>query len=174
VLLDHGEVAYTAAELGLVVLVDPQEGIAAVVNSVRDLVRRTNARVVISHIGYPKLSAGRVSSGWELLDLADLQSVDVLLSGHAMWAAHPYAVLQELSSAIVREFGEGRVLWGSNFPVSDQEAVAKDIALLSDHGFGLVGSGATLALRENALRLWWGDNASESPLSSAASRSELR
>lgn len=161
-LINDTATAYEAASIGFVLLIDPRDGVATVLPAVREIARISRAPILIAHLGYPKVAAGRVERGWELLHLADLPSVSVLLSGHAMWAAYPYTELKALTSAVVSEFGADRILWGSNFPVADGNAVARDVDLFASGAFGLGPDESVGALRENALRLWWGRNLVES------------
>ena len=132
--------AYAAIDLGLIPLIDPANGIAEVIDIVREIARKRPERpVVINHLGCPNVTDGKMDRGFEILTLASEPNVVVQLSGRLECCSFPYSPLDELVVRIVRAFGASRVMWGSNFPVDgDKFAYLRDLELLQhDHlGFG--------------------------------------
>lgn len=86
--------------------------------------------VVLSHLGYPEVSRGRMMRGYEIVELAMVPSVAVLLSGQSMFCDYPYAPLADLRDSIISAFGPDRVMWGSNFPeATDEDDYVRDLSL---------------------------------------------
>lgn len=116
---------------GLVPLLDLPDGVGRELARVRALARdHPEVPVVVSHLGYPEVSDGRVARGREIAELAAEPSVTVLLSGQSQFCAYPYAPLSELRDAVIGAFGPDRVMWGSNFPyLTDDDDYVRDLAL---------------------------------------------
>src|SRR5262249_49795221 len=80
-----------AVRQGLHLVLYAPDGIAEAVPSVRRLLRECpGARVVLSHLGNPKLVDGRLAHGSELFQLNQEAGVLVLISGLSMFCVYPY------------------------------------------------------------------------------------
>lgn len=122
--LSTGETLYAeAVRLGMTLVVYAPEGIRTTVSSVASFAEHNPAaRIVISHLGNPRVVGDHLVAEEKLLDLSSLPGVYVLLSGLSQFCAYPYEPLHDLVRTVVQRFGKERVLWGSNFPVCGDEA----------------------------------------------------
>ena len=156
VMRDHPEFTAAACELGLQLIVDAQTGLADIIAPVRRLAAaHPTARMVFSHLGFPRLEEGRVAVGRELLKLADVPGVHVQLSGLSMFCPYPYAPLDDFIDQIIAAFTPARIMWGSNFPVcGDAAAYKRDLDLIRVGARGLDAPQVTQILETTAARVW--------------------
>jgi L-fuconolactonase len=138
----HFELCAEAVSRGMNIVLYAPEGMEGVVESVRRLARSgssvSSGRIVISHLGNPRVVGDQLVAGKALLELASEQNIDVLLSGLSMFCPYPYLPLYEFIREVVAAFSAGRVLWGSNFPVcGGQEEYRRDLHLVRSNAFGL-------------------------------------
>jgi L-fuconolactonase len=147
-----------AMHLGLNLLIYAPDGIKASVHDISTLARSCpSQKIVISHLGNPKVENGRMIQGDELMALAGEPNVCVQLSGQAMFCEYPYTVLDPLVSDVVTRFGPGRIMWGSNFPVGgDSQKVSRDLALVRVGAWGLDRDGVDWVTRRTAMNVWFG------------------
>jgi predicted TIM-barrel fold metal-dependent hydrolase len=154
-----GDPAFVVAalDLGMNLVVYAPDGIAGAIPHLRNLLRRRPAaKIIISHIGNPKVENGRVVGGDEILDLASDPGIYVQLSGLSMFCEYPHAPLESLVSRIVEQFGPERITWGSNFPVcGDREAYRRDLALVTSGPWGLRPGDIEWVVGRTAQRLWF-------------------
>jgi predicted TIM-barrel fold metal-dependent hydrolase len=149
-----------AAQLGLNLLVYAPNGIAEAVPTVRRLLMEyPNGRIVISHLGNPKLVGGDRVEGSEIFQLDQLDGVFVLISGLSMFCPYPYLVLRPFISEVVDRFASERLLWGSNFPVcGDKDAYLRDLTQLLEGDWGLGADEIQDLSGGTANRLWFGED----------------
>jgi L-fuconolactonase len=121
------------AALSMVMILDMSDGFDGDAAVVRGLVSDClPCPIVVSHLGYPRVDAGRVSAGRDLLTLSDEPTVFVLLSGASMFCPFPYSALGGLINDVIAAFGAERVMWGSNFPeCGDAAAYRRDLDALT-------------------------------------------
>jgi predicted TIM-barrel fold metal-dependent hydrolase len=151
------EFCQSAAGLGFTLLLYAPEGIAASVAPIRKLLNACpDARVVISHLGNPKVEDGRLVRGEELFQLAECRNVWVLLSGLSMFCEFPHLALREFIVQAIARFGPGRILWGSNFPVSGGVAeYRRDRSAIVEGEWGLDAEARSAILGGTAGELWF-------------------
>jgi L-fuconolactonase len=122
----------------------------------KDVHERPFARIVISHLGNPKVVGGDVVRGAAVLALASEENIHVQLSGLSMFCEYPHSALDTLISDVVRQFGPRRLLWGSNFPVcGDIQAYRRDLALVQSGAWGLDPDAVDWVTGRAAERLWF-------------------
>lgn len=158
VLAENPELALEAATLGLAIVVYAPTGIARAAEPIRKLAATCpGATIEITHLGNPQLEKGRVTGGFELIDLADAPNVVVTLSGLPMFCDYPHHELDELIGATIEAFGPNRLLWGSNFPVggADRCSYAREVGLILSGRWGLDSVAIGLITEENARRIWF-------------------
>ena len=157
VMREYPEFIAAACELGLRLIVDAQTGLAEGIAPVRQLAAaHPAARMVFSHVGFPSLENDRVTSGRELLALADTPGIYVQLSGLSMVCPYPYAALEDFVTEVIEAFTPERIMWGSNFPVcGDAAAYKRDLDLVRSGAHGLDSSGAEQVLETTAARFWF-------------------
>lgn len=83
------------------------------------LLMQTKATILIDHCGRPNLEHGVNNAGFQaILALAKTQRAYIKISGFAKFSqnAFPYADTQPYVDAIVKNFGENRIIWGSDWP----------------------------------------------------------
>jgi L-fuconolactonase len=124
-----------ALDLGMRLVLFAPNGVGEAVPSLCELLAECpNGKVVVSHLGNPAVTDGAdgaLSAGAELFQLETTRGVYVLLSGLSMFCEYPHAALRPFITDVIRRFGAGRVMWGSNFPVcGDAEAYVRDLKLL--------------------------------------------
>jgi L-fuconolactonase len=146
-----------AVELGLIALLDLPSGAARMRDEVERLAEAAAGRpIVISHLGYPVVEGDELVRGRAILELADVASVHVLISGFGMFSAFPHRALQALTVDVVQRYGAERVMWGSNFPESvDQATYRRDLDLLTDLDGLARPQLATAVAGETARRVWF-------------------
>jgi len=148
-----------ALQLGLRLVIYTPDGIGAVAPAVRQLLRDCpDGRIVVSHLGNPKLVDGqRVVS--DLFRLDQEAGVFVLLSGLSMFCAYPYAEYAEFISEVIRRFGPERLLWGSNFPVcGDENAYRRDLEQLLSGAWGASPAAIRAIVGDTANALWFAES----------------
>jgi predicted TIM-barrel fold metal-dependent hydrolase len=70
--------------------------------------------IVLTHLGTPNLTPG----GFPAVErLAARPNVVLQLSGLGLWSTPPYAETVASVRRLLDAFGQGRVIWGSNYPV---------------------------------------------------------
>lgn len=153
----HFDVCVEAMSNGMNIVLYAPEGIAASVRSLRRLARSgSSGRIVISHLGNPKVEGDRLVSGIQLLDLAAEQSINVQFSGVSMFCAYPYRPLHGFIRDVVAAFGAERVLWGSNFPVGGgQEEYLRDLLFVRSDELGLKEGEINQILGGTAEKVWF-------------------
>jgi L-fuconolactonase len=118
-----------------------------------------SGKIVVSHLGNPTVADGALSAGAELFQLEKARGVYVLLSGLSMFCEYPHTALRPFITDVIRRFGAGRVMWGSNFPVcGDAEAYVRDLKLLLS-GQWVEGPGQIQEISgSTANEFWFGGN----------------
>jgi L-fuconolactonase len=146
-----------AVALGLRLVIYAPEGLGPAVSSIRRLVRECPAaRVVISHLGNPKIGNGKLLEGSALLQLGQESGVSVLFSGLSMFCAYPYVELQRLVSEVLGNFGSDRLMWGSNFPVcGDLTAYQRDLMQIRSGAWGGSSDDIEAIVGGTAQKLWF-------------------
>jgi len=149
-----------AVQLGLRLVLYAPDGIAEVVPTIRRLLRECpGGRVVISHLGNPKLVHGELVAGSELFQLDQEAGVFVLISGLSMFCAYPYPELKEFVSEVIHRFGPDRLIWGSNFPVcGDQNAYRRDLTQLRSGEWGANSDEIQTIAGGTAKKLWFAED----------------
>lgn len=146
-----------AVDLGMTLVIYAPDGIASAIPDILKLVhQRPGARIVVSHLGNPKVDNSRLVGGSEILTLASDPGIHVQLSGLSMFCEYPYTPLKELIIGVIEQFGPERVMWGSNFPVcGDQRVVRRDLGLVQSGVWGLNPRGIEWVTGSTAQRLWF-------------------
>ena len=154
---DNPALCAEALALRLTLVVWAEHGVADVVAAIRRLhTDHPDGRIVITHLGAPRVENDIVVAGWELLELAAQPGVFVTLSGQSMFCEYPYGELDEFVVRVIDAFGPDRVMWGSNYPVcGDSEAYRRDLALLTSGSWGLGPDEVGQIAGETAARLWF-------------------
>jgi predicted TIM-barrel fold metal-dependent hydrolase len=152
------QLADEAVDLGLAIVLFAPGALAGAVDRVSQfLERRPSARVVVSHLGNPQISAsGRPADQSAVLDLAGYANVYWQISGMGMFCPWPHEPLYDLVGEAHRRFGASRLCWGSNFPVvGGLEAYQSDLALLVDGKLPLPQADIPAIAGGNARGLWF-------------------
>lgn len=146
-----------AMDLGMNLVVYAPDGIKSAVQDILDAARGCpSAKIIISHLGNPKVVEGRFVDGYDLVALAEAPNVYVQLSGQAMFCEYPYSALDGFIADVVKRFGPGRVMWGSTFPVcGDSRAISKDLALVKAGAWGLDQDGIDSVTGRTAMQVWF-------------------
>ena len=160
-LLENPALCAEAVALGLTLVVWAEHGVTDMVAPLRALCAdHPDGRIVITHLGAPRVENGAIVAGWELLALADEPGVFVTLSGQSMFCDYPYNEVNELVVRVIDAFGTGRVMWGSNYPVcGDAEAYRRDLTQLMSGGWGLGPRQVEQIAHETAAQLWFDEAA---------------
>ena len=147
----------SAMVMGLNLVVYAPDGIDSSVPRIMEAARACPpAKIVISHLGTPKVVEGRLVDGRALFALAETANVYVQLSGQSMWCEYPYSVLDEFITQTIERFGPSRLMWGSNFPVcGDGRAIQRDVALVRAGSWGLDEDGAKWVIEGTAMHVWF-------------------
>lgn len=121
-----------ALELGMNLVVYAPDGIADSLSGIRAMARQEHrSRIIISHLGNPKLKDDQLVGGRDLLQLASEPAIFVQLSGLSMFCEYPHQLLAEFIRETVHQFTAERILWGSNFPVcGDKDAYVRDLSMV--------------------------------------------
>ena len=154
---DNPALCAEALALRLTLVVWAEHGVADVVAAIRRLhTDHPDGRIVITHLGAPRVENDIVVAGWELLELAAQPGVFVTLSGQSMFCEYPYGELDEFVVRVIDAFGPDRVMWGSNYPVcGNSEAYRRDLAPLTSGSWGLGPDEVGQIAGETAARLWF-------------------
>ncbi|HEX4427558.1 MAG TPA: amidohydrolase family protein [Terriglobales bacterium] len=146
-----------AMDLGMNLLVYAPNGIKSSVQNILETARQCpSAKIVISHLGNPKVADGKLVEGMDLMALAQAPNVYVQLSGQSMFCDYPYQALESFTFDAVKRFGPGRVMWGSNFPVSgDSQVVARDLDLVKAGRWELGRNDIERVVGGTALDVWF-------------------
>jgi L-fuconolactonase len=161
----HFDLCAKTLLLGMHIVLYAPEGIAGAVQPVRRLAQQASeGRIVISHLGNPRVEDDRLVYGRELLELAMEQNIDVQLSGLSMFCSYPYRPLQAFIREVVAAFGPDRVLWGSNFPVSggDAELYRRDLLFVGSSDLGLTDGEIEQIMGGTANKIWFGGRTKDS------------
>lgn len=94
----------------------------------------SQARILISHLGLPKLGEGKLTARQAteslkpLLQNADLEHLGVKVSAFYAFGKYPHPHISPLVDLICGVFGDKRIYWASDFvPVLDYESFAQTI-----------------------------------------------
>jgi L-fuconolactonase len=140
----------TAADLGIpVVLLIISAGLV----SVRPLVDAfPSVPFVLDHCGFVDLGGdARFPAAGELFALADLTNLNLKVSSICLQATeHPEA----LWATLVARFGSERLMWGSDFPHTNQPSYAALVELARTTTEGLSDDARDEVLAGTARRLW--------------------
>lgn len=156
-LVSAPSIASAALERGLHLVLYCPDGTAPV-GAVLDSLADGPGRIILTHLGSPKVVDNVMTSGEDILTLAVDPRVLVTLSGAGMVCSAPHTPLHPLVRSVVSEFGAARVMWASNFPVTaDASAVAADLRLLQDNVWGLDPAALADIQGNVANRIWFAD-----------------
>jgi L-fuconolactonase len=147
---DHIEPLLAAcAEVDLVAvltLIEPQ--LSKVTRALRAV---PDARVALDHCGFPSLSAGRLPDDAPLLAFQEMPSVALKVSSHLLRECAAQGDPSALVAQLAECFGPDRLLWGSDFPQTDDDYAAllglADAAARQLHADARVGFFGDNALR---------------------------
>jgi L-fuconolactonase len=156
-LRNNPEFCLAAIDLGMNLLIYAPDGIGSSVRQILEIVRaRPLAKIVISHLGNPRVAGQQLLNGSELFQLAGQPSIYVQLSGLSMFCEYPYEPLEGFISKLIECFGPRHVMWGSNFPVcGDSQAYRRDLALVKLGAWGLDQEGLLWVLGRAAKGVWF-------------------
>jgi predicted TIM-barrel fold metal-dependent hydrolase len=130
---------------------DGAPGVASLAGAIGGLERP----VIVTHLGMPTVVDGVLVQGTEILPLAAVPNVFVLLSGLAMACPYPYGPLRELVHDVVMAFGPQRVMWGSNYPLTEVDETTRDLELIRSEAFGLTPEAVAAITAVTARQLWF-------------------
>jgi predicted TIM-barrel fold metal-dependent hydrolase len=151
--LRHPAACREAAEHDLVLVVDAPSGIGELRSELEDLLRR-DARIIVSHLGYPAFADGTLLRGRELFELARFPSLRIVLSSPD-WPDEPRGGLYDFVSEVLDVFGPRRLLWGSNFPLCGVDGYRRSIERVSRGTWGLSPREVEQVTRTNAEAVWF-------------------
>ncbi|HVC93221.1 MAG TPA: amidohydrolase family protein [Pirellulales bacterium] len=152
------ELAATAVELGLIIVLFAPRGVAGALGPLASFLdRHSQARLVVTHMGNPDMTnLARVASSDDVFHLADYPNVYFQISGMGMFIAWPHEPLYALIERAFERFGAPRLYWGSNFPVvGGQSDYQSDLALVLDHKLPVPEAAVPAIAGSNAKRLWF-------------------
>ena len=158
VFAENPELLHAAASADLILVVYAPDGIGPLVRPLRELATDVpGTRLVVSHLGSPRVVDDQLVGGEELLELAVEPNAYVTLSGLAMFCAFPYDALADLTARVLAAFGPQRVMWGSNFPVGGEgpRDYRRELDAVLGEGRWGVDSGAAEAISETTARRLW-------------------
>jgi L-fuconolactonase len=147
----------SAMKVGLNLVVYAPDGIESSVPKILEVARSNSVgKIVISHLGTPKVIDGRLVEGRALFSLTEMPNVFVQLSGQSMVCEYPYSPLDEFTAQAIERFGPSRVMWGSNFPVcGDGRSIQRDLDLVRAGAWGLDQAGAEMVTSHAAMHVWF-------------------
>ena len=154
----HAELWDCAAELGLNIVVYDEPSIAPYAQQLAEVAeRQPNVRLVISHLGmldpaeFPGFQSHR-----EILELSGLDNIYVQLSGFHMFGEVPYKPMVPIVEGLVESFGPKRLLYGTNYPVPEDELICRrELELICSGKLGVGGEALPQVLSRTALDLWF-------------------
>lgn len=120
----------------------------------RPLIEAAPTPVVVEHLGFPTLEAGRLPADHPVLGLADAAQVTLKVTSHnlvvAAEAGDPAVLVGQLAEA----FGPERLLWGSDYPQTEHESYRQLVDLAHRAGRLLGPEGLAAFLGGNATRVF--------------------
>jgi len=152
------ELAATAVELGLIIVLFAPRGVAGALGPLASFLdRHPQARLVVTHMGNPDLKILARSAGPDdVFHLAEYPNVYFQISGMGMFCPWPHEPLHGLIERAFERFGASRLYWGSNFPVvGEQSAYCDDLALVLDGKLPVSAAAVPAIAGLNARRLWF-------------------
>jgi L-fuconolactonase len=148
----------TAARLGLILVLYAPEGMEYVVELLdRFLDSHENARVVLTHLGTPRMAEAPGFPGARTaFRLARHRGVYWQLSGMKMYCPWPHESLHRLVADGFEAFGAERIVWGSNYPVVGLPVdYQRDLELLTEGRLPIPREAIPAIAGGNARRLWF-------------------
>lgn len=119
--------------------------------------RHRETRMVLSHLGVLDRSiAPRFPDYDRILSLAEHPNAFLQISGMHMFAEYPYVELVPLIERALEAFGPQRLLYGSNYPLIEEDAlVGRELALLLEGRMGVPLDAVEQVVRLTAHDLWF-------------------
>ncbi len=148
-----------AADAGGIIVFYAPEGIAASVDALEAFLEsRPGCRLVVTHLGNPRVEEDPGFGGHRaLFRLAEYANVYLQISGMEMFCPYPHEPLYSLIEAAAGVFGPERLLWGSNYPVvGDLDDYRKELALLLEGRLPLPEEAVPKVAGGNAAALYFG------------------
>jgi L-fuconolactonase len=147
-----------AVRLGLNMIVCDESTLSPYVDSLRGfLADHPNARMVFSHFGLWTWFEPATSQSYDrVLSLADYPGTFLQVSGFHMFTDYPYDEVIPLVQRALDAFGPERLLYGSNYPVMNEDAIyGQEIDLVRDGQFGIPVDAVEQVMNRTARELWF-------------------
>ena len=147
-----------AVRLGLNIIACDESTLGPYVNSLGNfLADHPDARMIFSHFG---LWTGFDSATFEtyerILPLAEFPGTFLQVSGFHMFTDYPYDEVIPLAQRAYDAFGSERLLYGSNYPVMEDDAIyGKEIDLVRSGQFGVPADAVDQVMNRTAFKLWF-------------------
>jgi predicted TIM-barrel fold metal-dependent hydrolase len=103
---------------------------------------------ILTHLGTPRLT---LDVDADVAHLAKCKNFVLQVSGFCMWSQLPYEETVTCARNLIRAFGRGRVIWGSNFPVC---AFESQLAYVKSNPWDIGIDDLEALLYLNAKALW--------------------
>jgi len=157
-LQERPELWEQAAELGLNIVAYDEPTLAIYTDSLADFLRRHGGtRLVLSHFGVLDRSIAPKFPNYDrILSLAEHPNAFLQVSGMHMFDEYPYTELVPLVEQALAAFGAQRLLYGSNYPLIQEDALCgRELALLLKGRLGVPLDAVEQVVRRTARDLWF-------------------
>ena len=147
-----------AVRLGLNIIACDESTLVPYIDSLRNfLSRQPDTRMVLSHFGLWNCIEPADSPNYEsILSLADYPGTFLQVSGFHMFTRYPYGEMTPLVERAFETFGPERLLYGSNYPVMEDDAIyGKEIELVGSGEFGVPADAVEQVMNRTAFKLWF-------------------
>jgi len=148
-----------AVERGLNIVLCTIGGLGDSLHGLRTfLAAHPDCSLTLTHWGWPRaIDAPDFEPYREVLELAKYPGVFLQLSGLGMFAADAPRVFHSAVSLALDAFGDERLVWGSNFPVSGRDAAGyrSELRQFIDGELALPAASRAKILGGNAARRWF-------------------
>ena len=147
-----------AADLGLNIIAYDEPTLARHADLLADFMRRRGeTRLVLSHFGVLDRSIAPKFPNYDrILSLAEHPNAFLQVSGMHMFDEYPYVELVPLVERALEAFGADRLLYGSNYPLIEQDALCgRELALLLEGRLGVPLDSVEQVVRRTARDLWF-------------------
>jgi len=147
-----------AARLGLSIVVYSESTLAAHADALGDFLGGNGGTdVVLAHFGvlWPGV-APKVPDYHRVLSLAEHPNAYLQISGMHMSVEYPYGELVPFVDEALRAFGAERLLYGSNYPIQEDDAFyGREISLVLDGKLGVPEDAVEQVVCGTARRVWF-------------------
>ena len=154
----HPAIWEQAASLGLSIVLYEEPSLSPYVNGLAQFAEQhSETFLVVSHLGMlDTREAPLFPSHRRIVSLADQPNVIVQVSGMHMFCDPPYRELLPLVEQLMDHFGAERLIYGSNYPVMQEDSIYQaELNLIRTGQFGIPMEAVEKVLGGTARNVWF-------------------